>query len=76
MLASESAITSQTYINGFKNVNLHPHHMLPIEVWLSKRSEDLLAAGVVRRLIEGGYAPSDDEVLREFNKRHLRAIEC
>jgi hypothetical protein len=74
MLASESAITSQTYINGFKNVNLHPHHMLPIEVWLSKRSEDLLAAGVVRRLIEGGYAPSDDEVLREFNKRHLRAI--
>jgi hypothetical protein len=74
MLSSEGSVTGQTYTNGAKAVNLHPDHMLPIEVWLSKRDEDLRAAGVNRRLIEEGYAPTDEELMREYNKRHLRAI--
>jgi hypothetical protein len=76
MLSSEAAVAGQTYTNGAKNVNIHPDHTVPIEVWLSMRDEDLRAAGVTSRLIEEGYAPTDDDVMRDYNKRHLRAIVC
>ena len=75
MLGSESAITGETWKAGYTNVNLNPDTELPIEVWLSKISEHLVAAGEPDRLIQHGYTPSDEEVMMEHGKRHLRAIK-
>jgi hypothetical protein len=33
------------WTTGFIRVNLHPHHQMPIDVWLSKISDSLVAAG-------------------------------
>jgi hypothetical protein len=75
MLASESAITGATYKAGYSNVNLNPDTELPIEVWLSKISEQLTAAGESSRLISSDYSPTDEEVMLEHGKAHLRAIK-
>lgn len=75
MLATEQALTSKVWIEGFTNVNLHPKNEMPIEVWLSKVSEHLVAAGEDRRYIANGLTMSDDEVVLNYNVGHLRAIE-
>jgi hypothetical protein len=75
MLASETAITGDTWKAGFTNVNLNPDTELPIEIWLSKMSEQLCAAGEGQRLICSNYNPTDEEVMMEHGKKHLRAIK-
>ena len=63
MLASEKAITGETWKAAFSNVNLNPDTELPIEVWLSKLSEQLVASGESERLMNSGYNPTDEEVM-------------
>jgi hypothetical protein len=75
MLASETAITGDTWKRGYSNVNLNPDTELPIEVWLSKIDAHLKASGEPHRLIQEGYSPSDEEVMLEHGKKHLRAIQ-
>lgn len=75
MLASERAITGDVWKQGYSNVNLNPDTELPIEVWLSKISEHLVAGGEDDRLISHGYSPTDDELMIEHGKKHLRSIK-
>ena len=42
------------WTSGFIRVNLHPKHMLPIEVWLSKIADALTAAGGTEGM-DAGY---------------------
>lgn len=41
-------VTGDVWVRGFKAVNLHPKYMVPIEVWLSKISEHLVAAEALK----------------------------
>ena len=75
MLASEKAITGETWKAAFSIVNLNPDTEMPIEVWLSKLSEQLVASGESERLMNSGYNPTDEEVMLEHGKIHLRAIK-
>jgi RAB protein geranylgeranyltransferase component A len=74
MLRAEDALTPSVWVTGFKSVNLNPKEKLPIEVWLSKISDHLVAAGEEVRYIKSGYNPSKDEVAKEYNLAHLRAL--
>jgi hypothetical protein len=62
MLASEEAITGETWKSGYKSVNLNPDTNMGIEVWLSNINDHLVAAGEPDRLIHHGYSPTDEEV--------------
>jgi hypothetical protein len=75
MLEGERAITSSTWFNGFKNVNLNPDEAQPIEVWLSNISEHLEAAGDTSRFLQHGYSPTVEDVNLEVNLKHLRSIK-
>ena len=74
-LASESAVTGETWKQGYDDVNLNPNTALPIEVWLSKISEHLTAAGESSRCIAHGYSPTEDEVMDQQGLAHLKAIK-
>ena len=75
MLASEEAITGETWKSGYKSVNLNPDTTMDIEVWLSYINDHLVAAGKPDRLIHHGYSPTDEEVRKmEHGKQHLRSI--
>jgi hypothetical protein len=43
---------------GFKKVNLHPHHKVPIQVWLSRIADKLIASGGTESSIEDPYGPN------------------
>jgi hypothetical protein len=77
MLASETAITGDTWKRGYINVNLNPSEgvEMPIEVWLSDISAHLVASGEPDRLIQHGYSPTDEQVMMEHGKTHLRSIQ-
>ena len=75
MLEGERAITTSTWFNGFKNVNLNPDMAKPIEVWLSNISDQLEAAGDSHRFLQHGYIPSVEDVKLEANLKHLRSIK-
>lgn len=45
VMAGQNGGRGSAWTSGFKRVNLHPDHMLPIDVWLSKISDALVAAG-------------------------------
>ena len=65
MLASETAITGDTWRRGYSNVNLNPDTTRSIEVWLSEISPHLVASGEPDRMIQHGYSPTDDDVMME-----------
>ena len=53
----------EAWTAGFKRVNLHPKHMMPIEVWLSKISDALTAAGGTE-LSDQGYGSNFLRLIR------------
>jgi hypothetical protein len=75
MLASETAVTGDTWRRGYTNVNLNPDTTRGIEVWLSEISPHLIASGEPDRMIQHGYSPTNEEVMMEHGKKHLRSIK-
>ena len=63
IMAGQQGGRGSAWTSGFKRVNLHPQHRLPIEVWLSKISDALVAAG--------GTELSNDS---PYGEQHLRLI--
>jgi len=75
MLESEKAITSEAWKKSFINVNLNPDNCMPIQVWLSKISDHLIAAGDDTRLLFHGIVLTPEEVELEYQLQQLKAIK-
>ena len=64
VMAGQNGGRGEAWTSGFRRVNLHPKFKAPIEVWLSKISDALVAAGGTEQTNENPYGA-----------QHLRLIK-